>query len=400
VMSRLSHDAVPPNSDGSNAPQPLSARKRTIIVSQPHARVVAGRFAERALSVAHEHSQPDSHIGVPRKSLCLLSLQLGARLTEILTVLLRVPGIQIVDLADLLGIQLPSIDRYLSDLDHYGLLRRCRNAAQSIGDKDRNIKAIQQNHLSYDPSTAVWLSDSGRWLAAATHRMSPQSQFARRAASRHPQRLDDLWVPTAHNLGVHHFFALLARAAAPENYHLAQEPVQSPRHRLIWWEMGMLAERRYRYHGRWCHLRPDGAGCLRADSKLFRFWLEWDQGSMNLSDLTRKFISYYTYLASGAWREESDRAIPHLIIVVQSFGQFQRMRKAAEIASASSTTRSEIPRLNASIAFADDLERAGPLAPIWSSLLASSTLVRHRSSVQASQHPSFTTRYGIFPAHL
>ncbi|HEY7341298.1 MAG TPA: replication-relaxation family protein [Ktedonobacterales bacterium] len=372
VMSRFSHDAVPPNSDGSDALKPLSARKRTIIVPQLHARVVVGRLTERALSAAHERSQPDSHAGIPRQSLCLLSLQLGARLTDILTLLLRAPGIQVVDLADLLGIQLPSMDRYLSELDHWGLLRRCRNTAQSIGNKDRSIRASQQNHLSYDPSTAVWLSDSGHRLVTVTQRMSPQSQFVQRAASRHPQRGEDFWVPTVHDLGVYHFFALLARAAAAENYHLSQEPLQSAQHRLIWWEVGMLAERRYRYQGRWHHLRPDGAGCFRADAKLFRFWLEWDQGSMNLSDLTRKFMSYYTYLASGAWREAFDRVNPHLLVVVQSFGQLRRMQRAAATASASykspSGGVSTLP-LKASITLAGRLDESGPLAPIWWPLL-------------------------------
>ena len=377
VMLRHSQDAVPPASNGSDAPKPLAARKGTVIVPQPHSHVVIGRFAERALSVALECSQPDSHAGVPRESLLLLSLQLGARLTEILTLLLRVPGIQVADLADLLGIQLPSVDRYVSDLDHYGLLRCCRNAAQSSGGNDRSKRAIQQNHFSYDPFTAVRLSDSGHRLATATQRMSPQSQFARRAASKHPQHVENLWVPTAHNLGVYHFFALLARAAAAENYHLSQEALQSARHRLIWWDVGMLAERRYRYQGRWHHLRPDGAGCFRANAKLFSFWLEWDQGSMNLSDLTRKFISYYTYLASGAWRETFDRVFPHLLVVVQSFGQLRRMQRAAATASASykspSGGVSTLP-LKASITLAGRLDESGPLAPIWWPLLPATSV--------------------------
>jgi hypothetical protein len=372
VMMRHSHDAIPPACNGSDAPKPPVARKGTVIIPQPHSHVVIGRFAERALSVTHERSQLDAHARVPRETLLLLSLQLGAHLTEILLMLLRVPGIRVVDLANLLGIQLPSMDRYLSDLDHYGLLRHYKNADHSIGDKDRSKRAFPQNHLSYDPSTSVWLSDSGHRLATSTQRMSPQSQFARRATSRHSQCVENLWVPTAHNLGVYHFFALLARAATVENYHLAQEPLQSPRHRLIWWEVGMLAERRYRYKGGWHQLRPDGAGSFRADAKLFRFWLEWDQGSMNLSDLILKFMSYETYLASGAWREALDRVIPHLLIVVQDVGQLRRMQKAATMASANYISPSDgvgVVPLKSSITLVSRLNESGPLAPIWWSLL-------------------------------
>jgi hypothetical protein len=191
-------------------------------------------------------------------------------------------------------------------------------------------------------------------------------------APRHLQRAGDLWVPTAHNLGVYHFFALLARAAATEKYHLIQHPWQSPRHLIIWWEGGMLAERRYRYKGGWRHLRPDGAGSFRADATLFRFWLEWDQGSMNLSDLTLKFMSYETYLASGAWREALDRVIPHLLIVVQDVGQLRRMQKAATMASANYISPSDgvgVVPLKSSITLVSRLNESGPLAPIWWSLL-------------------------------
>ena len=377
VMSRLSHDAVPPNSDGSDAPKPLSARKQTIIVAQPYARVVFGRFNERTLSVAGKQDQSNAHAGVLRDALRLRSLQLGGRLTEILTLLLRVPGIQVVDLADLFGVQHSSMDRYLSELDRYGLLTHCRDATHTIGDRDRGNNAIQQSHLSYDPSTSVWLSDMGHWLATATQRVSPRSKQARRVASRHPRHDQGGWIPTIHNLGVYHFFALLTDRANIGKRHLAQEPAQRPRHHLIWWEAGILAERRYCYHGRWHYLRPDGAGCFQGGDKLFHFWLEWDQGSMNLSDLICKFMSYETYLASGAWRETDNRVIPHLLIVAQSFGQIRRMRKAVTIASVGDmpivhSASGGMP-LTASITLANRIDESGPTAPIWWPLFPASS---------------------------
>jgi hypothetical protein len=129
----------------------------------------------------------------------------------------------------------------------------------------------------------------------------------------------------------------------------------------------MLAERRYRYQGRWHYLRPDGAGCFRGDAKLLRFWLEWDQGTMNLTDLTRKFISYYLYLASGAWRESLERIVPHLLIVAQSFGQVRRMRRAAALASAAAVPASGAHvalSLDTSVTLASDLESNELHAPI------------------------------------
>ena len=165
----------------------------------------------------------------------------------------------------------------------------------------------------------------------------------------------------------------------------------------------MLAERRYRYQGRWHYLRPDGAGCFRTDAKPIRFWLEWDQGSMNLSDLARKFISYFAYLASGAWREAVDRVIPHLLIVVQSFGQVRRMLTATAIvsannASAMNSARGGIP-LRASITLASRLEESGPLAPIWWRLLpvVSSPAPHHHSIPLTEGTPSIGLPTTIFP---
>lgn len=401
VMSPLSHDALLPTSDGSDAPRPLLARKRIITVSLPHARVVVGGLTRRALSVAAEPGQSDPHAGAPRESLRLLGLQLGSRLVEIMAMLLRVPGIQVVDLADLLEVQVSSVDRYLSELDRYGLLSHRTNASHTIGDNDMRsgINATRRGHFSYDPSTSVWLSHAGHWLATSMQRMSPRSQFTRRMASKQPGRHENVWTSSTHNPGVYHFFAHLAHAAAMQNSY----GVVTSRDGLVWWEVGMLAERRYRYEGHWHSLRPDGAGCYQTGATRFRFWLEWDQGSMNLSDLTRKFISYYTYLASGAWHEASDSVIPHLLIVVQSYGQFQRMRKAAESASAMSIAlgrTSALTHLNASMAYADDLETAGPLAPIWSSLMATSTSCRRGRTAQANQQHSSSMRYAIFPQLL
>ena len=387
VMSRLPHAGVPPGIDGRGAPRPLPVRKRVITVPQPPARVVAGRFSDRAPPVATElvltNTHVNTHVGVSREALGLLSLRLGGRLTETLALLFRVPGIHVVDLANLLGVQPASMDRYLSELARYGLLRRCGHGGQNTIAMATSLQSDNsvphQYHLSYGPSTSIRLSETGHSLATTMQQLSPRSRLARHAMP--PDGIgarmsqlggDGTWVPTAHNVGVYHFFGLLAHAAAIENRRLFGERAHLQGHHLIWWEVGALAERHYRLLGRWRSLRPDGAGCYQVGSTRFRFWLEWDQGTMNLSDLTRKFVTYYVYMASGAWRESFDRIIPHLIIVVQSFGQFHRMRRAAAIACANDPSLVGEPRrgerLRTSVTLSSRLEEAGPLAPIWLTL--------------------------------
>lgn len=391
IIPKLSHAAVPPLLDGNGSAKPLLDKKRTINVSRPRARVVVGGFNGRSLALVRQLRQSSAASELPREMLRLLSIQLGAHLTEILAMLFRAPGIQVVDLANLLGIRISAADRYLNDLDNYGLLRLHVIKGESSGNT-----APQHNHLSYHPSTSVWLSIAGYRLTAAIQRLSPRTRFAQRTAFGDRRDDNESWTPTVHDLGVYHFFALLARAATEENRRLSGARAQSEEHRLHWWEVGALAERRYRHQGRWYSLRPDGAGCYQVGPKRFRFWLEWDQGSMGLSDLTHKFAAYYRYLASGDWGEADDRVIPHLLIAVQSFGQLQRMRRAAEkaciLASPSSGESSVTKRLNASIALVDELEIAGPVAPIWRSLLSLDE--SHGMSKDLSWHGIYRRSYG------
>ena len=180
---------------------------------------------------------------------------------------------------------------------------------------------------------------------------------------------------SAHDAGVFHFFALLARAAAEEH--------QLEEYRLVWWEVGALAERRYLYQGNWHNLRPDGAGLFQAGKTHFRFWLEWDQGSMNLADLVRKFVAYDSYLASGEWQEAPDRIIPHLLVIVPSLGQLRRMRRAASMVAArhplliGRTFGDGGAHLSGSITLASRFEEVGPLAPIWWPLLSEPSELEH-----------------------
>ena len=430
VISGLPRAAVPPGVDGSTAPAPSphTVTKATIAVLTPTVHVVGSSFTDRMAAatssltsrVSYDHPYTgdsstiqNTHAVLPRDALRLLSLRLGGRLVDALTLLFCAPGIRVVDLGDLLGVQRTTIDRYLSVLHRYGLLwfGMCDPQDDSGSFRGGGSHTTSgQGHLSYNTSTTVSLSVRGHWLVAAMQGIDPRSRLAKSAASPrgahaqgNKQVEERTYVTTPHNVGVYHFFARLTRAAATESQHADEEKsCLHQQHRLVWWEVGALAERRYRYQGSWHSIRPDGAGCYQSGATRFRFWLEWDQGSMNLSNLIRKFVTYYTFLASGAWRETLDRAIPHLIIVVQSFGQLQRMRKAIEIAYADHFSHVGGPTawgsFHASTTLADRLNKEGPLAPIWWPLFPDTVPPQFsHQSPSRTETPSFPSSQRIFP---
>lgn len=420
VLPPLTGAALPPGVDGRGAPSPLVDPRRVIVAPHPGPRVIGGAFSERSermVAAASRETKSSNGSGnggaedaMRRAERRLLTLRLGGRHLQTLELLFCAPGIRVADLADLLGVQLPSMDRYLSELERYGLVRRDGREALSedvvcITSADMSpedaVDVRQVSHLSFGADTTVRLSADGQRLVAITEGIGARSRLARRAArskarcgtglegnarwnsdegarSEREEKGDGRPRHAAHDAGVFHFFALLARAAANENRQYSGEDMRyyDHAHCLSWWEVGPLAERRYRYRGSWHNLRPDGSGLYQAGRTRFRFWLEWDQGSMNRANLTRKFATYATYLASGEWRETPDRVVPHLVVVVQSMGQLQRMRRAAADAVGALAEHpspaggpATSARLRASITLANRLEEAGPRAPIWWPLL-------------------------------
>lgn len=121
-----------------------------------------------------------------------------------------------------------------------------------------------------------------------------------------------------HMAGVYGFFATLAQAAR-------QQPGQG----LCRWVTGAVCERRYRVHEQWHNLRPDALAGYRVGPKQFRFWLEWDLGTMNARDLVTKFTSYAQYIASCEWAKERS-TLPRLFGVAPDIAQEMRMQRVAQ----------------------------------------------------------------------
>lgn len=349
-------------------------------------RVVVGNFQTRAARIAAATSAPTTRsTGTDLHMLRLLSLCLGGRHLRLLDTLFDTPGIGLSDLAELLDARPDSLARYLSDLDHHGLLLRSQPSENEASTADRRTRRSsprpngkrQPRRHAY--AVRLGLSPRGLCLMTARYGLDPRSRYVRRAGVMVPGGSDDQRTSTraAHTTGIYHFFALVARAAR-RTTERADPSANAPSvTRLLWWEVGSRSEYRYQDHGRWHNLRPDGVGALRAGERRFHFWLEYDRGTMGQRDLVQKFSSYATYVSSGQWREAQERPLPHLLVVVQDLAQLARMQRAAAQAFGLPTKGSErndlclaIPQFQASITLAQRLEEAGPFAAIWWPLFA------------------------------
>jgi hypothetical protein len=149
-----------------------------------------------------------------------------------------------------------------------------------------------------------------------------------------------------HTVGIYGFFARLAQAARPE-------AGQS----LRWWETGATCERRYQVGEQWYNLRPDALAAYGLGQQ-FRFWLEWDRGTMNVRDLAVKFSSYAYFIASREWAREFS-LLPALICIVPDIAQERRLTQVV---------RTRLAQADGLVVWTTTevlLNTYGPLAPIW-----------------------------------
>jgi hypothetical protein len=176
-----------------------------------------------------------------------------------------------------------------------------------------------------------------------------------------------------HTAGIYGFFASLSQAASKE---------RSQEQALLWWETGATCERRYRVHDRWHNLKPDALAEYQMGDQRFRFWLEWDRGTMNVRDLAVKFTTYAQYVASREWARER-AVLPVLLCVAPDIAQEKRMHRVAQ------ARLSDVPGLVMWSTTAPQLVEQGPLAAIW---LWGSPHLNHPAQSGPRRHPLFVTR--------
>ena len=119
-----------------------------------------------------------------------------------------------------------------------------------------------------------------------------------------------------------------------------------------------MCERRYQVGEQWYNLKPDALAAYRLGQQHFRFWLEWDRGTMNVRDLAVKFTSYAHYIASREWARE-DSILPALVCVAPDIAQERRVQRVAH-ARLMQCTGLEVWTTTEKL-----LHEHGPLASIW-----------------------------------
>lgn len=151
-----------------------------------------------------------------------------------------------------------------------------------------------------------------------------------------------------HTAGVYGFFAeLCAQLSTHPDVHVR------------WFETGPSSEWHFRYADKTYRFRPDALAAVQVGEHTFRFWLEWDRGTMDAHDLEKKFATYGMYLISREWARSSPY-LPALLCVAPEMGQERRLAEAA------STCLVKVPaafRIYTTTAYL--LAREGILADIW-----------------------------------
>jgi predicted transcriptional regulator len=287
---------------------------------------VKGDLANRVAHVAQGEREEQEVVA-------LLGLRLNPCQWNILHVLLAHPLLSDEELAAFVGIQRRSVRCSLYELHQLGCLEP---VVTSVGKRwhfcERGLRLIAAaNHMHIRNISVVPDDEIGRVT-------SPMLQRGEAWLLQHIQ----------HTAGIYGFFARLARAARKE-----LEQV------LCWWETGVVCERRYRVGEQWCNLRPDALAEYRIGSQPFRFWLEWDRGTMNVRDLVTKFISYVQYIDSREWAKDWS-TVPLLICVAPDIAQEKRMQRVAL------TKLACIPNIVFWTTTEEVFNELGPLAPIWS----------------------------------
>jgi Replication-relaxation len=331
-----------PNASGESAGVPPSAGIPTRL-----SRLIVGNLARRAVSLLVDEP-------MEQELVALLGLRLTVRQWDMLYLLLDHPLLSDQDLAAFLALQQKSVRSLVYTLHRLGCLDAVPTEAGTrwhLG--ERGLRLIAAANRFHVRNLAV-VSDNE--TAAGTITLKQRG-------------VDWLLEHIQHTAGIYRFFVALTMAARQES-----------EHQLCWWETGARCERRYQVNEQWYNLRPDALAEYRIGQHRFRFWLEWDRGTMNTRDLAIKFASYSQYIDSREWAKEWS-ILPLLLCVAPSIAQERRVQHVAQAQLV------QVPGLVLWTTTEAFLSEHGPLAPIWS-------LGTSLSSQVSSSHSS--PRQGVF----
>lgn len=288
-------------------------------------RLVVGNLAQRAAHIAQDDLEEQEMVA-------LLGLHLTTCQWSVLHLLLAHSLLSDEELAAFLNLQRRSVRCSLYELHQLGCLEPITTEAGKRWHLCRRglHLMVAANHMHIHTLAEVSDDESDRETSTVIQR-------------------GEVWLlqHIQHTAGIYRFFAWLAQSTRRE---AGQE--------LCWWETGALCERRYRVHEQWYNLRPDALAEYRVGRQQIRFWLEWDRGTMNVRDLTIKFLSYAHYTASREWARERSM-LPLLVCIAPDIAQERRIQRVAQ-ARLTSTPELELWTTTEVL-----LNKHGPLAPIW-----------------------------------
>lgn len=311
-------------------PDPLSTH--TLLgLTLPHslAHASPGRAKPRP---AYWEARQLSDVSGERTQLAWLSCHLSVRQWHLLTLLFAHPLMSREELAAFLGLKGSSTRLLLQPVARWGAIA---TQATETGPRwhltELGIRLLAAAHQVHVRNLAIPTGDA----ASASNAVPTLIQ----------RGLPWLQQHVRHTAGLYGFFARLAETTDAD-------------HSLCWWETGTACERRYHRQEHWHNFRPDALAEYRVGIRAFRFWLEWDRGTMNVRDLRSKFASYAYYLASREWVKERT-PLPLLLCITPDTGQEQRLAQVAH-------TLVEITSdLSLYTTTAHLLDTLGPLASIW-----------------------------------
>lgn len=258
---------------------------------------------------------------------------------RVLDLLADWPWIAPGDLAALLGVSASRLSQVLARLEELGLVVRVALGGRRLALSDRALALVARRDRA-----SVTLSRR-RWSAEAVDGTGEDDWRAIAGTrSRQLARYID------HTAGVHWFLARLASQARPEDgWEVAQ---LDPPHR---------AARYFRYSGALRSVHPDAFGLLRRGEDAWPFFLEWERRALHPSTMATRLAPYLRYYATD--RPMADHGVvPALLVVFEDTVAPTHFLRVA---------REEIARSGSEpplwVASSDDLDRAGPLGPAWSS---------------------------------